>query len=184
MNRWICFWLCVAPIWAMSQEADRVQAVYFSDQESIEDRLIEWIDKETQSIRMAAYCVMNTKIGKALQRAHARGVDVEILVDPYSVKSRSPLKKLVAAGIPVYVWNPEVGIGKKKGLMHHKFCVLGGHRVWTGSFNFTKEASINNRENVVLIQGSQAVSNFLQQFNHLKKEGGCLYAEFVRIKNG
>lgn len=161
-------------------EIDRVQEVYFTSDQPIEKHLIRWIDRETESIRIAMYSLMHGGISRAIQRAHKRGVDVEVLVDSYSVKSRSPLKKMAALGIPVYVWEPP--INNKKGRMHHKFCVFGNHTVWTGSLNFTREASSSNRENVVVMQGERVVQEFLGEYQLLKHEGGRGYAEFTTKK--
>lgn len=159
---------------------DWVQEVYFTSDQPIEKHLIRRIDQEKESIRIAMYSLMHGGISRAIQRAHKRGVDVELLVDGYSVKSRSPLKKMAALGIPIYVWKPPVD--NKKGRMHHKFCVFGNHTVWTGSFNFTREASSSNRENVVVMQGERVVQEFLAEYKLLKADGAQGYAEFTTQK--
>jgi phosphatidylserine/phosphatidylglycerophosphate/cardiolipin synthase-like enzyme len=167
---------------AFSEEKDPVAhyKILFSPDGQVADELIALIKKENKSIKAAVYCLMHRGISKALIDAHKRGVDVEVIVDPYSVKSRAPVKTMQAASLPVFVWNPpEVirvnrkgkSVKQKKPLMHDKFCVLGDSKVWTGSFNFTFQASSANRENVVLLESKEAASQYLKEFERLKKSG-------------
>jgi mitochondrial cardiolipin hydrolase len=166
--------------------------VFFSPNDKIADELIFLIEKEKRSIKAAVYCLMHREIASALIDAHERGVKVEVIVDPYSVKTKSPVKKMGAANLPVFVWDPVMPVkqgkeGKKvkqrKPLMHDKFCVLGESCVWTGSFNFTFEATRSNRENVVVLESSQVAKQYLDEFERLKK-GGCVpLSEYLAPKN-
>lgn len=177
----ISLFLLVATPAVFSQEKE-VITVYFSPEEQVAEKLISLIDQEKESIRAAVYCLMHHGIARALIRAHERGVDVEVLVDSFSIKSRSPIKKMVAANIPVYVWNPPPSKYKKRGsLMHDKFCVLGHEKVWTGSFNFTREAAVNNRENVVLLQDPSIANRYLEEFNHLKEISSVPYQTYTEM---
>lgn len=162
-------------------------AVYFSPEDGLAEKLIERIHAEKQSICAAVYCLMHAGIAKALNEAKERGVDVEVIVDRYSIKARSPVAKMVEKGVPVYVWNPAdnpAQSGKKgarrKSLMHDKFCIFGNHTVWTGSFNFTREASIANRENAVVLADRAIAESFLKEFQAIKEGGCCPYGEFVK----
>lgn len=166
--------------------------VLFSPDDNIADELISLIQAEKKSVKAAVYCLMHRGISQALIDAYKRGVQVEVIVDPYSVKSRSPVKKMGAAHLPIFVWNPFVPDkqskkGKvtksRKPLMHDKFCVLGDSRVWTGSFNFTFEAASSNRENVVILESSEIAARYLEEFNRLKKAGCVPLQEYLAQKN-
>lgn len=164
-------------------EKAAVSEVYFSPEDGVADRLISRINEERESIRVAVYCLMHTGIAKALKSAFARGVDIEVIVDPYSIKSRSPIMRMVEKGIPVYVWNPKQIVNsnknKKKPLMHDKFCVFGDHTVWTGSFNFTREGTFANRENVVVMEGADIAKSYLCEFTAIKEAGCSTYQTFM-----
>jgi phosphatidylserine/phosphatidylglycerophosphate/cardiolipin synthase-like enzyme len=156
--------------------------VLFSPQDPVADELIDLIQKETRSIRAAVYCLMHRGISRALIDAHRRGVSVEIIVDPLSVKARSPVERMGDANLPVFVWNPKEETrrtkkGKevkvKKPLMHDKFCIFGDRLVWTGSFNFTFDAANSNQENVVVLENRAVAARYLEEFERLKK-AGCL----------
>jgi phosphatidylserine/phosphatidylglycerophosphate/cardiolipin synthase-like enzyme len=161
--------------------------IYFSPQDQVAEKLIALIDQEPKSICAAVYCLMSGEISQALQRAKKRGVSVEVIVDPFSVKQRSPIRKMDEKGITVHVWDPqmeEVQVSKyaKKPLMHDKFCVFGDHTVWTGSFNFTRQASRSNKENVVVLHDPAIAALYLAEFQKIKKEGCSAYRQFLAMK--
>ena len=182
-----CIFSCIllsAPL--ASDSAPRYQ-ILFSPEDHLADRLIALIDQEKKSIHAAVYCLTHYPIANALIKAHNRGVKVEILVDPFSVKARSPLKKLATQGIPLFVWNPPASAQKssqKKPLMHDKFCVFGGEKVWTGSFNFTVQATDYNRENAVLLDHPEAAAQYLKEFERIKKAGAVSYESYAPGEKG
>jgi phosphatidylserine/phosphatidylglycerophosphate/cardiolipin synthase-like enzyme len=51
--------------------------------------------------------------------------------------------------------------------MHHKFAVLDGRLVITGSYNWTFASEERNHENVVLLQGHGLVRTYLHEFEAL-----------------
>jgi len=63
------------------------------------------------------------------------------------------------------------GRGRKKCLMHHKFCVgfRGKKPAWvaTGSFNFTKSAC-RHHENIIFIECPETAAAFYEEFKKLK----------------
>jgi len=153
-------------------EKGSVSEVYFSPQDGVAERLITYIKREKRSIRIAIYSLMHSGIAKALAEASARGVDVEVILDPYSIKSRSPVIKMVKQQVPVYVWSPRQRLGKEKKprpVMHDKFCIFGDCIVWTGSFNFTKDATCLNRENVIVVEGAEVARAYLDEFEEMKE---------------
>jgi phosphatidylserine/phosphatidylglycerophosphate/cardiolipin synthase-like enzyme len=144
--------------------------VYFSPDDHLEKRLIELIDKEKSSIHVCIYTFTHRSVANALIEAKKRGVEVEVIVDRFSVKIQSPMKKLLEAHIPVYVWDPDRLKRKNahRPLMHNKFCVFGSDKVWTGSFNFTYEASKMHQENALVLQDAALASAYKGQFYTIK----------------
>lgn len=146
---------------------------YFSQKDNMAENLVQLIDREQRSIKVAIYTLTHSKIVQALKRAKERGVDVEVIIDPSSITSRSPIYQLVKYKVPLFVWDPPpTTIGKsgkvKKALMHDKFCIFGEERVWTGSFNFTYSANTVNAENVLVIENSSIARKYLDHFNEVK----------------
>ncbi|MES2345129.1 MAG: phospholipase D-like domain-containing protein [Chlamydiota bacterium] len=161
--------------------------IYFSPQDHLSDRLISLIHAEKESIQTAIYCFTHREIAKALIAAKKRGVKVEVIVDAFSVKIKTPLASLEKAGIPIYVFSPpevKTNAGKvlRTPLMHDKFCVFGQAKVWTGSFNFTYEASRSNAENAVVLDDAKAVESYREHFFKLKKSSCIPYSEYLDLK--
>ncbi len=158
-------------------------AVYFSPEDHLEKRLIEQIEKEKKSIHACVYAFTHTGIAKALIEARNRGVEVEVIVDRSSVKVRSPLQKLMEAGVAVYVWDSSTPRRKtaQRPLMHNKFCVFGSDKVWTGSFNWTGAASRLHQENVIILKDAALASSFKGQFHTIKLRSCTPLASYVAL---
>jgi phosphatidylserine/phosphatidylglycerophosphate/cardiolipin synthase-like enzyme len=157
---------------------------YFSPKDHLAERLIQLIDKEQKSVQVAVYCLTHTGIANALVRARERGVDVEVIVDPFSIKSRAPLRKLDTAQVPLFVWEPKKLLsmgryGERRPLMHDKFCLLGDHTLWTGSFNFTHDANTSHQENVLVVEDRDIVKKYREEFLSIKQLGCQSYREYL-----
>lgn len=167
--------------------SENIQA-FFSPRDHLAERLIQLIDEENKSLQIGIYCFTHSGIAKALIAAKKRGVNIELVVDPFSVKTRTPLARLAKAGIPIYVWTPPI-IQKeneklqKSPIMHDKFCIFGGNRVWTGSFNFTYQADYANAENALLLNDQKVVAAFQEQFKMLKAQSAFPYEEYMAMKS-
>lgn len=173
--------LSLSPLCSAVQTEHAV--AYFSPEDHLEKRLIGMINKERKSIQVAIYTLTHRGIGKALIEAKKRGVFVEILIDRASVKIRAPIQKMVEAGIPVHVWEPEKDHKPKacRSLMHNKFCIFGDETVWTGSFNFTYEASRAHQENVVVLRDGVLAAAYKEQFHQMKHKSCVPYASYVAV---
>lgn len=173
----LCFWV----VFGHAAQVGDYATVYFSPDDHVEKRLIGFIEQEKQSIQVAIYCMTHRGVANALIEAKKRGVDVEVIVDRFSVKINSPVRKMVEAGIPLYVWDPDAGNRKKahRPLMHNKFCVFGEEVVWTGSFNFTYEASRMHQENALVLRDALIASAYKNQFNNIKLRSCVPFHLFV-----
>jgi len=178
-----CVLCCFAPftLFAVAPE------VYFAPQDRLDEKLISLIEKEKKSIHAAIYCLTHREVIQALIDAKKRSVAVEVLTDPFSLQAKAPLKRLAQAGVLVAVWHPHPKEGQKRGrrkhpLMHDKFCVFGEEKVWTGSFNFTYEASVANQENAVVLHDPAIAARYLAQFRKMRLEDALSFREYVATK--
>jgi phosphatidylserine/phosphatidylglycerophosphate/cardiolipin synthase-like enzyme len=131
-------------------EAETPQ-VCFTPGGACTDLIVGEIAGARQSILVPAYSFTSVPILAALKAAHARGIDVEVIVDKSSARvSKSGSRYSAAtylsnAGIPVWV-------DTKVAIAHNKVMVIDGALVITGSFNFTAAAQKSNAENLLVIQ--------------------------------
>jgi cardiolipin hydrolase len=55
-------------------------------------------------------------------------------------------------------------------LMHHKFVVVDGAKLLSGSFNWTMQAVMGNKENVIVSHDPSLVQPFVVEFERLWEE--------------
>lgn len=171
----LCFSMLVSgeglPAQELQKESLSAPAhAYFSPDDHLADHLIGMIDKENKSIKMAMYVLTHRGIAQALGKAKKRGVEIEVIADPFSAKRHSALSILMKAGISVWIWDPPLEKDEKKPLMHDKFCVFGKKMVWTGSFNCTYDADVRNQENAIVFENPELALRFEERFNQIKKQ--------------
>jgi len=127
----------------------------------IEQELIALINQATSTLDVALYSFTDDQLGAAVIEAHQRGVKVRVFLDDGQEEARGgEYAKLVAAGV-------SVAVEHVKGLMHHKFAVIDGRIVVTGSYNWSNAADENNFENVVVVECPEIAAAFLEEFERL-----------------
>ena len=95
-----------------------------------------------------------------LLAACERGVDVRVIVDDEQCSMLgADAHKLLDAGVPLL-------IDSSPARMHHKFAIIDGC-VLTGSFNWTKQASTTNWENVCILWDRKPLAAYSAQFLEL-----------------
>lgn len=160
--------------------------VYFSPKDHVAKKLIGLIDREKKSIKVAVYRMTHREIAEALVRAFHRRVQIEVIVDPFSVKKRSSIHKLLRGQVPLFVWDSELSVHtrftskkNRRPLMHDTFCIFGDELVWTGSFDFTYDASAIHRENVITLQSREIAAKYIEQFAQMKLYETRPYDEYL-----
>lgn len=134
-------------------------STYFAPSPEPEKAIIHTLQNAQQSVHAALYQLTDPEIAQALTEIAARGVELKILLDDEPSKSSKGCL-LLSMGIPVkqYV---------DSGIMHHKFAVVDGALVITGSYNWTTSAATRNEENLLVIQSSELAQVFESEFQKL-----------------
>lgn len=132
--------------------------------------LAEAIDAARFEVVMAAYDLELWSIRDALLRAHRRGVDVRVVADADHF-DRKEFQELQAAGIPIV-------LNRGKNLMHHKFFVLDGSQVWTGSMNFTLNGAYRHDNHLLAVDSPRLAENYLVEFEEMFEDQ--LFGDAVR----
>ena len=127
---------------------------YFSPEGGCARAIVKELDQAKTSVLVQAYSFTSRPIAKALANAHARGVKVEMIVDPEMRKeSRSQYEYLRQAGVPM-------SLDSIHNLAHNKVMIVDGQTVITGSFNFTTAAEKYNAENLLIIQDKELAARY------------------------
>jgi phosphatidylserine/phosphatidylglycerophosphate/cardiolipin synthase-like enzyme len=121
-------------------------------------------------------------VARTLQGLRDRGVRVRIVDHderevvrelPDNVpRPAAPPEYIDALGLDVH---PVIGFGT---LMHHKYVVVDGERVWTGSMNWTEDSWTRQENCIVTLESPFVAAAYLQDFEvlwnrprHLDKSG-------------
>jgi phosphatidylserine/phosphatidylglycerophosphate/cardiolipin synthase-like enzyme len=126
----------------------------------IEENLISLIDGSTTSVDAAFFEFDLENLAQAIFRAHNRGVTVRLVYDNEHTDEDPQIHEMIEAGI-------EAVPDDRSAYMHNKFVVVDGLCVWTGSFNFTINASYRNNENAIIICDQKLASNYSTEFSEL-----------------
>jgi phosphatidylserine/phosphatidylglycerophosphate/cardiolipin synthase-like enzyme len=146
--------------------------IYFSDPSSEiaevfrggpDADLVEGLDGAQFSIDVAVYHMNLWSIRDALIRAHRRGVSVRVVTDS-SHFGELEVQALSRAGIAI------VEDGRPE-LMHHKFVVIDGTNVWTGSMNLTINGAYRNDNHLIHLRSRELAEDYLREFEEMFVEG-------------
>ena len=138
-----------------------VEGVCFSRTERCDDLLISLMGGARERIYVAVYSFTSDRLAEALIGARNRGVDVRVVMErERSNEQGSEYPRLLGAGV-------EVRLDASPGLMHHKFMVIDGEIVVTGSYNWSAAAEERNDENLVVIRDRDVAGAFEREFERL-----------------
>jgi len=135
--------------------------IYFSPGPEPERALIRLMDRAQEAIRIALYYFTDRDLAQALVRAFQRGVKVQVLLDEEQRAAKySKSRYLAGKGIEVRYYGGE-------GIFHHKFMVVDGLVVATGSYNWMASAGERNEENLIVIHDPQTARLYEREWQRL-----------------
>jgi phosphatidylserine/phosphatidylglycerophosphate/cardiolipin synthase-like enzyme len=137
---------------------------------AMDDTLIAYIDRATESIEFAIYNINNSglsNVSEALNAAHERGVRIRFITcESTSHQGTEDLN----SEIPV-LERPEITEG---GIMHNKFAVIDAESadaskpvVWSGSTNLTYDQVRTDANNMIFIQDQSLAKAYQIEFEEM-----------------
>lgn len=139
--------------------------VIFTRNGSVATAIREWIANSSVSLDAAVYRFNNPKLAAAVSEAMYRGITIRIVVDLRKYLEDPQTRQLLATGrFPVRLLGGRPGKGSK---MHHKFAILDGRTVMTGSYNWTLESEEQNYDNLIIVPDVQYTAVYLREFELL-----------------
>jgi phosphatidylserine/phosphatidylglycerophosphate/cardiolipin synthase-like enzyme len=119
---------------------------------------------------LATYSFTSKPISTALLDAQRRGVDVRVVADAKgnSGSDYTAVTFLANHGV-------SVRLNSRYAILHHKFMVIDGLHVQTGSFNYSAAAANKNAENVIMLWNVQSLADrYTEEWKRLWAEGTSL----------
>jgi phosphatidylserine/phosphatidylglycerophosphate/cardiolipin synthase-like enzyme len=137
---------------------------YFSPGEECRNVIMSQIKTAVKDLQICIFTISDDIITEAILTSHKKGTTVRIITDnDKSLDEGSDIEELARRGVPVK-------IDRTANHMHHKFMVVDGKAVITGSYNWTRSAAKFNHENILYTKEAGVVKSFLKEFEILWKE--------------
>ncbi|KAF9090375.1 hypothetical protein BGX23_006012 [Mortierella sp. AD031] len=138
-----------------------ISPVFFPSENSF-NNFIKTLDNAKKSLDICVFTITDNEVAEVVIRAHERGVRVRIITDDdKSEDLGADVKRLAREhDIPTRV-------DGSPSHMHHKFAIIDDSLVMTGSYNWTKGARYQNREDLTLTNSAKAVRAFKSEFEKL-----------------
>jgi phosphatidylserine/phosphatidylglycerophosphate/cardiolipin synthase-like enzyme len=148
-----------------------IEGVLFTRAGSIAEAIERLAWAASTSIYAALYRLNHPRLARLLEDAFRRGVEVRLVLDRLKYDETRATRELLGnSHIPFALLTGRQG---SKSKMHHKFVILDGQIVLTGSYNWTLESEEQNFEDVVILRDPQSVANYSREF-------AALWAEAAR----
>lgn len=127
--------------------------------------LLHEVQSAKSSLDVAMFTLTLPEMIAALIHARERGLRVRVITDDVQAKIIASMGKRIAelrsAGI-------EVRDDHSPANMHHKFCIIDDETLCNGSFNWTRQASDRNNENVIIFRKAPRLAlSFKAEFEKL-----------------
>ena len=141
---------------------------------SMEKAVLAFIASADQTLDVCVFDLDLPEFAQALLDAHARGVKVRVIIaDDNAAKAYAvadQLKQMEKKGILTLAHN-------RSGLMHNKFMIADGLRVWTGSYNLTRNCSRFNDNHAIVLESPELAENYEKEWQEIfEKRHGKRFA--------
>ena len=138
--------------------------VYFSPGTDILESISGLLKQAKETLDICVFTITDERLANDILNCHQSGVKVRIITDDNKMFDHgSAIKGLKSTGIAIK-------IDHSRYHMHHKFGIIDGKIVFTGSFNWTYTATSHNQENLLVTTNYDINKQYKEQFELLWKE--------------
>lgn len=129
---------------------------YFSPSDNTNVEILHEIQAMEQDMVFALLTFTKDDLADAMLEKHDLGREIRGIIDNIN-DNGSEYNYLLAGGVNVVDHTPTT-------ILHHKYAVLDGSRVITGSHNWSNAANQVNDENTVIVHDEDVAGQFTQEF--------------------
>ena len=139
-------------------------SAFFSPDDDCAGKIIDLFSQARASVDICVFTITDNRIAEAMEKAHRRRVQIRVISDDEkSMDAGSDIDRFERFGIPVRV-------DRSEHHMHHKFAVFDKNKLLTGSYNWTRSASLHNDENFLITGDSGLIKIFTRMFDKLWRD--------------
>ena len=138
-----------------------MNAAYFSPGPDCRIAIEQAMETALDELLICVFTISDDRLSDAIQRAHRNGLTVRVISDNDKMEDKgNDVERLSLSGV-------DVRIDRSPEHMHHKFMVVAGHTVLTGSYNWTRSAETRNEENLVVLDDPVLAGRFAEEFERI-----------------
>lgn len=152
------------------------------------------IAEAKKSVNLALFVFAEQKVSNILEKESGEGTTIQALIDPsFAFREYSDGLDLLGVNLKEKCdpfnrpWqNPITSVGTPKlpqgDKLHHKFGVIDGETVITGSHNWSASANFQNDETLLVIKNEQIAQHFEREFDRLYTDAYLGIPPFIAEK--
>jgi len=134
---------------------------HFSPGDDCHRRIVQLFSRAQRSVDVCVFTITDDRITAAILDAHRRRIPVRVITDnEKAFDEGSDIERLRTAGV-------DIRVDRSPYHMHHKFAIFDGGTLLTGSYNWTRGASAQNFENLVVLHDTRLIDAFHTTFERL-----------------
>ncbi|XP_024937704.1 mitochondrial cardiolipin hydrolase [Cephus cinctus] len=126
-------------------------------------RIIAHLNSSKKTLDICVYLMTCEDLARAVVNAHKRNVTIRIILDATMAENnggRNPILMFHKAGI-------SLRLKRSPYMMHHKFAIVDGSLLLTGSLNWTMQALNGNFDNMIVTNEKKIVEPFVREFSKI-----------------
>jgi len=131
---------------------------------AMEKAVLAFIESASKTLDVCLYDLDLPKVAQAFLDAKARGVKVRVIIEDDNAEKAYAisgiLKEMEKKKMLTLAHN-------RSGLMHNKFMVADGERVWTGSCNITRTGTRFNDNHVIVLESKELAENYTKEWEEI-----------------
>ena len=146
---------------ASTHPASAPSEACFTPEHDCAGRIVRLFEQARRSVDVCVFTITDDRITRAIEAAHRRGVRLRIVTDDEKqLDPGSDIERITTVGVQVRMDNTGFH-------MHHKFALFDGSLLLTGSYNWTRSASLHNEENFIITSEPRLLNAFSGLFEKL-----------------
>jgi len=134
---------------------------YFFPNQNNERKVVDMFRTCKKTLDLAIFTLTKDSISNAIEEAYKRGVKVRLIADDScSLMLGSDVRKLAAIGVPTKT-------DRAKYYMHNKVAIIDKSVLVTGSYNWSRQATNYNQENILFFENKDLCEKYTQEYDKL-----------------
>ncbi|OGI07471.1 MAG: hypothetical protein A2Y40_06090 [Candidatus Margulisbacteria bacterium GWF2_35_9] len=137
--------------------------VWFSPNGGARQQIVHLIQQTTENIDVAIYSFTSKELALSLLAAKESGRKIRLIADNRQSKGQGS----VIGWLSEQIETKRLPAGNGRGIMHHKFMIIGDKYLVTGSYNWSENAELYNYENMMILTDKKTITKFKNEFNKM-----------------